>query len=191
MHGPVGRWYGAGQLLSVVVSLAIALLPHAHTQSAHATGTLPTRGVLVPGVSLAGVKIGMSQTQVKRVLGNNIHACTSDVSLLCKEPTWLFEYTRGEPLGIAVKFHTVKGGQPKVSAIFTLGAIAGWKTKEGLKIGDPISNIYNFYAAPIDTLCVGFEAFSAKQGTVTTSFYTADGIVYGFALTTAPEKICQ
>jgi hypothetical protein len=178
-------------LLSLVVSLAIAFLPQAHAQSAHSAGRLPTSGVLVPGVSLAGVKIGMSQTQVKAVLGNNVYECTTDVTLLCKEPTWLFEYTHGEPLGLAVKFHSVKGGTPKVSAVFTLGAIEGWKTREGLKIGDPVSNIYSFYATPIDTLCVGFEALSARQGTVTTSFYTADGIVYGFALTTPPEKVCQ
>mgnify|MGYP003350526342 CR=1 FL=1 len=39
--------------------------------------------------------------------------------------------------------------------------------------------------------CIGFEAFSMRQGKITTSIYTSSGIVYGFALTTPPESICQ
>ena len=169
-------------MVAVLLSLALALVPHAH---AKAQGQLPTRGVFVPGVSLVGVKLGDTQTKVKATLGANYSICPTE-NKLCKEPVWLFEYTRGEPLGVAVKFHN-----GKVSAVFTLGAIAGWKTKEGLKMGDPVSNIYSFYQTPIYTKCIGFEALSMRKGTITSSIYTASGVVYGFALTAPTEAICQ
>jgi hypothetical protein len=169
-----------------LLALALVVAPAALAQTARVSGQLPQRGIFVPGVSLAGVHLGYTQTKVKAVLGSNYRPCTAAMSTLCKEPLWLFEYTRGEPLGVGVKFH---GG--KVAAIFTLGAIQGWRTKEGLKMYDPVSNIYSFYETPIYTKCIGFEAFSSRRGTVTSSIYTASGVVYGFALTAPGEAICQ
>jgi hypothetical protein len=100
---------------------------------------------------------------------------------------WFFQYTRGEPLGIAVKFHN-----GKTVAVFTLGALTGWKTNAGLKMYDPVSTIYTIYpAAAIYTKCIGFEALSMRTAKSTSSFYTASGVVYGFALTAATEKVCQ
>src|SRR5437764_549810 len=146
----------------------------------------PARGIFVPGVSLAGVKIGFDQAKVKAALGLNYRVCTPANTNLCKEPLWLYQYQRGEPLGVAVRFHN-----NKVSAVFTLGAIQGWKTSEGLKMYDPVSNIYSLYETPIYSKCIGFEAFSMKKGTITSSIYTASGVVYGFALTAPGEAICQ
>jgi hypothetical protein len=171
-------------LLAFVAVLALALVP---VGGARSTGQLPTRGVFVPGVSLAGIQLGFTQARVKAALGSNYRLCTTANSpSLCKEPLWLFEYQRGEPLGVAVRFHNAK-----VSAVFTLGAIQGWKTREGLKMYDPVSNIYSLYETPIYTKCIGFEAFSMRKGTVTSSIYTASGVVYGFALTAPGEAICQ
>lgn len=174
-------------LVSLLLGLALVVVPGVGAQNARVSGQLPARGIFVPGVSLAGVKLGFTQAKVKAVLGSNYQPCTTAISPdLCKEPLWLFEYTRGEPLGVGVKFH-----DNKVTAIFTLGAIQGWKTREGLKMYDPVSNIYSFYETPIYTKCIGFEAFSSRKGTVTSSIYTASGVVYGFALTAAGEAICQ
>ena len=174
-----------------VFALALFFASHAQARNERVTaGHLPTVGVLVPGVSLAGIKLGMTEKQVAAILGKNPVLCTFSISNLCKEPVYLYEYTHGEPLGVGVKFHSFAGNE-KVDAVFMLGTIAGWHTKEGLKIGDPVSNIYNFYSTPINTNCIGFAALSAKSGSITTSFYTADGIVSGFALTEPPEAICQ
>ena len=174
-------------LVSLLVGLALVAVPSVGAQNARVTGQLPTRGVFIPGVSLAGIHLGFTQPQVKAVLGSNYQVCTiANSNDLCKEPLWLYEYTRGEPLGVGVKFHN-----KRVTAVFTLGAIQGWKTQEGLKMYDPVSNIYSFYETPIYTKCIGFEAFSARKGTVTSSIYTASGVVYGFALTAAGEAICQ
>jgi hypothetical protein len=174
--------------VALLLSLALALGSHAHAQQAQASGQLPTRGIFFPGVKLAGIGLGYTQTKVTSVLGKNYTICTPANSReLCREPVWLFQYTRGEPLGIAVKFHN-----GKTVAVFTLGAITGWKTNGGLKMGDPVSNIYTVYpAAAIYTKCIGFEALSMRTAKSTSSFYTASGVVYGFALTAATEKVCQ
>jgi hypothetical protein len=175
-------------LVALVASLALALVPHAHAQHAQATGQLPTRGIFKPGITLAGVGLGYTQTRVVGALGNNYSLCTHDIGpVLCKEPVLLFTYPRGEPLGVGVKLHN-----GKVVAVFTLGAIQGWKTSDGLKTYDPVSALYTVYpAATIYTKCIGFEAFSMRRGTVTTSFYTSSGVIYGFALTAPSESVCQ
>ena len=72
------------------------------------------------------------------------------------------------------------------------GGEGGWKTIGGLKITDPISNIYSFYpGAMTETHCAFYEAISMKRGNVTSSFYTSSGTVYGFALTAPSEPVCQ
>jgi hypothetical protein len=171
----------------VLLSPAFALTPHAQAQKTGAS-KLPTHGIFIPGVKLAGIKLGFTQTQVTAVLGKNYTLCTpANSANLCKEPVLLYEYTRGEPLGLAVRLH--KG---KVGAVFTLGAVPGWKTPEGLQIYDEVTKIYKLYpAATTYTKCVGFEAVSMTRGSVTSSFYTASGVVYGFALTAPSEKVCQ
>jgi hypothetical protein len=175
-------------VVALLLSLALALTSHAHAQQAQASGQLPQRGIFKPGVTLAGVGLGYTQTKVTKILGNNYITCTKAMAAdMCKEPALLFTYTRGEPLGVGVKFHN-----GKVSAVFTLGAIQGWKTNGGLKVYDPVSNLYTVYpAATMYTKCIGFEAFSQRSGNVTSSFYTASGVIYGFALTSAAEKVCQ
>jgi hypothetical protein len=183
------RYPGRALVLAVAVLLspALALVPHARAQSEHAS-KLPSHGIFSVGVKLAGVKLGFTQSQVTAVLGKNYTLCTpANSANLCKEIVLLYEYTRGEPLGLAVRLHN-----GKVGAVFTLGAVPGWKTSEGLKIYDAVSNIYKLYpAATTYTKCVGFEALSMKKGSVTSSFYTASGVVYGFALTAASEPVCQ
>src|SRR5512146_554544 len=97
-------------VLASLAAASLALVPPA------GAGQLPTRGIFVPGVSLAGIQLGVTQTRVKAALGANYTLCTKVNSpSLCKEPLWLYEYTRGEPLGVGVKFHN-----NKVTAVFTL-----------------------------------------------------------------------
>jgi hypothetical protein len=189
MPAPSPRYTGRALVLAlaVLLSAALALTPQAHAQKERAS-KLPAHGVFLVGVKLGGVKLGFTQTQVTAVLGKNYTLCTpANSANLCKEIILLYEYTRGEPLGLAVRLH--KG---RVGAVFTLGAVPGWKTAEGLKIYDAVTNIYKLYpAATLYTKCIGFEALSMKKGSVTSSFYTASGVVYGFALTAASEPVCE
>ena len=184
------RYPGRTLLLAVaaLVSPTLALSPHADAKQMRASGRLPAHGIFFPGVKLAGIKLGFTQGQVTAVLGKNYTLCTpANNPNVCKETFLLFEYTRGEPLGLAVRIHN-----GKVGAVFTLGGVPGWKTHEGLKTYDPVSNIYKLYpAATVYTKCVGFEAFSFTKGRVTSSFYTTSGVIYGFALTAPGEPVCE
>jgi hypothetical protein len=165
-------------MVAYILSLALALTSHAGT---HATGHLPSRGVIVPGVSFAGVKIGDTEQRVKAVWGNQFDTCT-----YCKDTTWLYTYQFGEPLGAAARFEN-----NKVVALFSLGSPAGWKTDKGIAMGDPISNVYQYYPSTGTTRCVGFDAITAKTGKAVTAFYSAAGVVYGFAIVTPTMTVCQ
>jgi hypothetical protein len=171
-------------MLALVLSVALALVSHTghvHKQQAHSTGHFPTRGVVVPGVNFAGIKLGDTSQHVKAVWGGNYQKCT-----YCKDMTWLYVYRGAEPLGAAVRFQN-----NKAVAIFSLGSPAGWRTDRGLYMGDPISNVYQYYSQLGTTRCIGFDALTAKVGNSTAAFYSAAGVVYGFAIVAPGMTVCQ
>jgi hypothetical protein len=148
-----------------------------------ANAALPQKGVLVVGKSLAGVKLGFTPRQVRRLWGGNYRPCPKG---FCTDPTWLYIYPRGEPLGAAVRFR-----KNRAIAVFTLGAVPNWRTEQGVAIADPASRVYELYGNPRYTKCIGFEALSIPGKTVVTSFYLTSGVVYGFALTAPGLSPCQ
>jgi hypothetical protein len=164
---------GATQLRSATAGRAAV--------AAHSTN-FPTRGVVVPGKTIGAVALGMTQSQVQARWGHNHTPYGSPTASVT---TWLFEYRTGEPLGAAVKFQ-----QNKVVAVFTLGSPAGWGLK-GVMMGDPVSNVYNVFGSTGDANCIGYNALTVRLGTGTTSFYSADGVIYGYALTAASQPVCQ
>ncbi len=260
-------------MLALVLSVLIGAVSHGTATSAHATaatrGTnFPSRGIVVPGQTIGGVGVGMSQDQVIARWGHNFRVCQS-----CgKQLVWLYVYPGPEPLGAAVKFNVASpesGGSPAARAaitaekaadaaqtaetkaqtaavvaakaakakgtvaakaaaakaaaaataattnaraaeaaaakavalasstkggvsvaVFTLGSPVGWGLK-GLMMGDPVSNVYNIFGSPGTANCVGYSALTERIGNTTTSFYSANGTIYGFALTAASESPCQ
>lgn len=143
---------------------------------------LPARGVLAPGISLAGVHIGDSVARVKRIWGANYKLCPD-----CKSPTWFYFYSRGEPLGAAVKFDA----HGRVVAAFTLGAPTGWRTVEGLLVGEQIDKVARLYGSLGWQRCIGYGAMTMRKGNTVTSIYTTGQAVYGFAITAPAEPVCQ
>ena len=168
-------------MVALVLSIALALAPHSGSHAARATGNLPSRGLFIPGVSLAGVKIGDTMTRVKAVWGPRYKTCP-----YCTDVTWLFEYRSGEPLGAAARFEN-----KRVVAVFTLGSPAGWKTDKGLKMGDGIASVYTFFPNNGFKRCIGFDAVTARTGNVTSAFYSAAGVIYGFAMVIPSMTVCQ
>jgi hypothetical protein len=197
--GAAGRLFRvvAKVVATLLVTLALAGTLGREAQPAQATGTIPAHGIFVVGKTLAGVGLGYTQAQVKAHWGEGYTVCSAKPLCSAAQPVWLFEYHFGEPLGVAVRF--LNG---KTVAVFTLGAVGvnslsaggggGWKTAEGLKITDPVSNITSFYTgATIYTTCLFYDAISMRQAGVTSSFYTASGTVYGFALSARNQPICN
>jgi hypothetical protein len=170
-------------LAALVVALVCVPVSQAATSAQRANEAgLPTRGVLTPGVSLAGVHIGDTVTKVKRLWGSNYKVCPD-----CKDATWFYFYSHGEPLGAAVRFSKAE----RVVAVFTLGAPTGWRTAEGLLVGEQIDKVARLYGTLGWRHCIGYGAMTMRKGNIVTSIYTTGQAVYGFALTAPAIPVCQ
>ena len=168
--------------LALVTALALGSLAIvASVGQARSAANFPSRGVVVPGISFAGIKLGDTEQHVRAVWGSNFKTCD-----YCADTTWLYVYRGAEPLGAAVRFR-----KNKLVAVFSLGSPAGWKTDKGLFMGDPIANVYTYYGQTGTTRCIGFDALTVRIGTSTTAFYSAAGVVYGFALIAPGLSVCQ
>ena len=167
-----------------VVVLAIAIVPQALAASEKTDGmALPPRGILHPGKSLAGIKLGDSMARVKQLWGSDYKVCQGKQ---CPYPTWYFIYPKGEPLGASVRFRN-----GKVVTVFTLGSPIGWRTAEGLIIGEQVDRIAQLYGKLTWNVCIGYGAMTMRTNSAVTSIYTTGQAVYGFALSRPNEPVCN
>jgi hypothetical protein len=142
---------------------------------------LPAQGVLTPGKSLGGVRLGDTTSEVTERWGSRHTVCA-----ICKRTTWLYSYRGKGPEGAAVSFRN-----RRVSAVFTLGVPRGWRTSRGVTLGDPAETVQARYGRLLWSRCIGYGALSMRHPGVVTSIYTFGESVYGFALTLPSESICQ
>ena len=169
-----------------IACLALLAFTSAATAQPARTGreaALPAQGILVGGVSLAGVRLGDSPGAVELAWGTNHTSCSG-----CRLRTSLFVYP-DRPVGAAVVFD--RAG--RATALFTLGQPAGWHTQKGLWVGADVHSLTAKYDAPnmVYKGCVGYSALSTRTGDVVTSIYTQAESVYGFALTLPGRTVCQ
>jgi hypothetical protein len=181
-------------LVTFALALAVVTGASAGPVAQERQTAIPKRGLFVVGKSLAGVALGHTPAQVRRVWGGDFTLCPKDY---CKDDQTWFYYLRADPsrlvldpvaspVGAAVRF---KNG--RAYAIFTLGATLGWKSSEGIAIADPGSKVYEFYGNTSSKNCIGYQAQSIRTGSVVSSFYITTGVVYGFALTAPGVPVCQ
>jgi hypothetical protein len=174
-------------LLAVSTVALIALLAASGAGAVRTSQALPPVGILTPGVSLGGLQLGDTQAQVIKRWGNAYALCPDSQ---CKgaDVVWLFVYSHGEPLSGAVRFSKLG----RVVAVFTLGSPAGWKTHEGLQIGQAVDDAYRIYGQNLAwSACVGYGAISMRNARAVTSIYTTGDNIYGFAITAPGTPICQ
>lgn len=166
-----------------LLAVAIVVLALPLAAAADRAAVFPQRGVLAPGKSLAGLRLGDTQAAVKARWGSAYRVCKQ-----CQEPTWYYIYNDAthEPLGAGVTFRS-----GKVSAVFTLGSPSGWRTTEGLLLGEQIDRVRDIYGTMQWRICIGYGALSMRKPGVVTSIYTNGESVYGFALTRPYEPVCQ
>jgi hypothetical protein len=160
-------------------ALPIVLLALAFTASASAE--LPQTGVLVPGKSLGGLRLGATKSQVRAAWGTRFGLCRN-----CRLTTWYFTYRSFDPHGAGVTF---KRG--KAVALFTLWSPAGWRTSTGLRLGDFAGRITGLYGALPRTDCEGYYALTMRRRSTLTAFYVDDGKVWGFGLLRLGDPICR
>lgn len=165
----------------LTAALALTLLVSSPAAADATAAGLPSRGVLAPGQSLGGVRLGETAAQVRARWGSRFTRCA-----VCSRTTWLYTYPSGGPRGAAVAF---RGG--RVAAVFTLGVPRGWRTTKGVVLGDPAEKVQAVYGRLAWSRCVGYGALSMRSAGVVSSIYTYGESVYGFALTRAGDSVCQ
>jgi hypothetical protein len=144
------------------------------------TVSLPHAGVLVPGRSLGGVRIGERAAEVRAALGAH-GVCTA-----CATATWYFTYAKFTQPGLAVELH---GG--RVSAVYTLWQPSGWHTRSGLRLGAVEEQVTRLAAPVIPVVCPGYTALVRDSATARTTYYIVGGKLWGFGLMRARTSPCR
>jgi hypothetical protein len=142
---------------------------------------LPQGGVVEPGKSLGGLGIGVAQAEVRRAWGRDFGRCRG-----CRFPTWYYTYRPYAPQGVGVELR-----HGRVAALFTLWSPAGWRTQEGLRIGDPSSRVGEVYGPVARRDCSGYYAFVLSQPRAVTAFYVVNDQVWGFAVSRPSVAVCR
>jgi hypothetical protein len=142
---------------------------------------LPSHGVVVPGQSFAGLRLGASPARVSAAWGARHGRCRD-----CAEPTWYFTFQRFEPQGAGVSFRN-----GAATSFFTLWAPPGWRTDRGLAIGDPEARVRELYGALPRAECGTYSALVLSHGRTATQIYVHRNQVWGFGLSSAGAPPCH
>ena len=129
--------------------------------------------MLVPGRSLAGVRLGDTAAQVRVQLGSDYGVCRG-----CATTTWYFTYRRFDDKGLAVEL-----AHGRVSAAYTLWRPPGWRTASGIRLGAPQARV----GPAISVSCSGYTAL--VRGT--SAYFVVDGRVWGFGLFPRRSSPCR
>lgn len=151
------------------------------TLLAAASLVLPQHGIVIPGKSFAGLRLGATPAQVEARWGGAHGRCQG-----CREPTWYFTYQAFAPQGVGVSFR-----HGRADAFFTLWSPPGWRTREGLAIGAPETEITALYGAMPRAECGTYSALVLRRGRVDTQFYVYRQKVWGFGLSLAGAPPCR
>jgi hypothetical protein len=155
-----------------LLALAAALL-----LAAPAAAALPKQGVVVPGRSLGGIRLGMTKKQVVARYGTSFGICRG-----CRATTWYFTFEPFQPQGVGLSF---RGG--RVDALWTLWQPPGWRTSDGLALGDDVARITTVYGALDRRDCPDYYTLSRRTAAGMTEFYVVDERLWGLGVSRAPQ----
>jgi hypothetical protein len=145
-----------------------------------AAGAPPKRGECVPGKSLAGIRLGMTRQEVAAAWGMGHGVCRG-----CPRETWYFNYRPFTPQGAGVVFE-----RGRVAHAFTVWRPVGWKTPEGLTLGDPASEVARVYGSLDRRQCTFYYALLKPAKRVESVFYVFRDQVWGFGLIRSNASPC-
>ena len=141
----------------------------------------PGAGVLVPGQSLGGVRLGATKAAVERSWGRAYGICRG-----CERETWYFNYYAFQPRGAAVEWR-----DGRAIAVFTIYQPLGWRTTKGLELGDPASRIRALYG-PLATIgCKGYLTYALRGPKATTALYVLGDRLWAFGLSLPGVPLCR
>lgn len=160
--------------LAALTAAALVLTPAA-------LAGLPNPGKLVPGRSLAGIRLGETQAKVTAALGRAHGVCSG-----CAIPTWYFNVRPFDQHGLGVEF--TRG---RVSAVYTIWEPDGWTGPKGLTLGAPQAQVDATAGALFQVTCAGYDAWVADTKTARTVYYVLNGALWGFGLLRANANPCR
>lgn len=161
---------------AILVAAALALaLPAAVTAGP------PPAGVLVPGTSLGGLRLGDHERTVEGAWGRAYGVCRS-----CARRTWYFNQYAFRPEGAGVELR----GR-RVAAIFTIYGPRAWRSSRGVSIGDHASRVTALHGVLPRVECGGYAALTLRRGRTVTAFYVLDDRVWGFGLLREDVPVCR
>ena len=79
----------------------------------------------------------------------------------------------------------------RVVAAFTLWQPPGWRTSDGLALGESEARITETYGALTRIECGGYSALTMRKGDAITVFYVFDRALWGFGLTRPDVPVCR
>lgn len=142
---------------------------------------LPQQGILVPGESLGGLRLGATEAQVVRAWGPRRGVCRG-----CPRRTLYFTYARFDQVGAGAEF---VGG--RVVALYTLWSPTGWRTDRGVRLGDPELSVMSEYRGMLRTDCGHYHSRSLRRGRVVTAFWFRDGNLWAFGIQRPSVPLCR
>jgi hypothetical protein len=152
----------------LAVALAVAL-------------ALPQQGILVPGKSLAGVRLGAREAQVRAAWGPHVGVCRG-----CPHRTLYFTQGKFDQVGAGAEFR-----RGRAVALFTLWLPTGWRTDRGVRLGDSPVSVNGVYGSLPRVDCGHYYALVQRRGPVATAFYFKDDTLWAFGLMRAPVDVCR
>ena len=162
--------------MRLLVATAIALF-----LAAPAAAAPPDAGVLVPGRSLGGIELGVTEAEVERRWGRAYGVCRG-----CATKTWYFNYFAFQPRGAGVELR-----QGRVAAVFTLYQPPGWRTTRGLVLGDSVARVTSLYGALVRRECGGYAVLVLPGRGATTGFYVLEDRLWAFGLFKPGLPLCR
>jgi hypothetical protein len=105
-------------------------------------------GIIVPGKSVEGIKLGDSRETVEAKLGK---AQSGGIADGFYRAWYVADYLEGTHAGLSVYYVEINNLPGPVDMLIVLSPYAG-KTKEGIGIGSPINKVHQVYASPEHTL---------------------------------------
>jgi hypothetical protein len=143
--------------------------------------TLPQHGVLVPGKSLGGVRLGASEAQLRAAWGPNVGVCRR-----CTHRTLYFTYGKFDQVGTGAELR-----RGRAVALFTLSLPTGWRTDGGVRLGDTTVSVNGEYGALPRVECGHYYVLVQRHGNVATAFYFKDDTLWAFGLMRASVPVCR
>jgi hypothetical protein len=142
---------------------------------------LPPAGVLVPGRSLGGIELGTTQAEVRAAWGARFGRCRS-----CPLPTWYFTYRPFTQPGAAVEFRN-----GRVVSVYTVWRPRRWRTRNGLRLGDPAARITALFGPLRRHTCGEHYALTLRGRNAVTVFTVVDDRLWAFALSRPGRPVCR